>query len=109
MKVREEELSVLVNSTCKGPEAEGNLGCMALKRGQRQQWPAHTGSFGKEKLRVSRDRIWSDLHFQCSALPGSPERPGPGHSSKNSTLDPAKQVCVFLFFFSLQGVMPLPG
>lgn len=64
LKVREKELSVLVNSTCKGPEAEGNLACMALKRGQRQQWPAHTGSFGKEKLRVSRDRIWSDLHFQ---------------------------------------------
>ena len=35
MKVREEELSVLVNSTCKGPEAEGNPACTALKRGQR--------------------------------------------------------------------------
>ena len=34
-------------------------------------------------------------------LPGSPERSGPGHSSKNSTLDPAKQVCLFLFFFFL--------
>ena len=35
MKVREEELLVLVNSTCKGPETEGNLACTALKRGQR--------------------------------------------------------------------------
>ena len=35
LTVREEELSVLVNSMCKGPEAEGNLACTALKRGQR--------------------------------------------------------------------------
>lgn len=36
-------------------------------------------------------------------------QPLPELSSKNSTLDPAKQVCLFLFFSSLQGVAHHPG
>lgn len=34
LKVSQEELSIPVNSVCKGPEVEGNHACKALKGGQ---------------------------------------------------------------------------